>query len=104
MVATKGSGTTRSRTSAGTHSWINFRFDLNRVSHKLWMMIGEARSKCGYVAGVPLRPRMAQQLEVVYLSKGIHATTSIEGNTLSEEQVKQQVEKTLKLPPSQQYL
>jgi Fic family protein len=68
------------------------------------MMIGDARSKCEYIAGVPLRPEMARQLEVVYLSKGIHATTSIEGNTLSEEQVKQQVEKSLKLPPSQQYL
>jgi Fic family protein len=68
------------------------------------MMIGEARSKCESIAGVPLRPDMARQLEVVYLSKGIHATTSIEGNTLSEEQVKQQVEKSLKLPPSQQYL
>jgi Fic family protein len=67
-------------------------------------MIGEARSRCEYIAGVPLRPQMAQQLEVVYLSKGVHATTSIEGNTLSEEQVKQQIEKSLKLPPSQQYL
>jgi Fic family protein len=47
---------------------------------------------------------MAQQLEVVYLSKGVHATTGIEGNTLSEEQVRQQIEKSLKLPPSQQYL
>jgi Fic family protein len=68
------------------------------------MMIGEARSKCEHIAGVPLRPQTAEQLYVVSLSKGVHATTSIEGNTLSEEQVKQQVEKTLKLPGSQQYL
>lgn len=32
------------------------------------------------------------------------ATTAIEGNTLSEEQVRQQIEGKLKLPPSQQYL
>jgi Fic family protein len=104
MAATKRSGSDAGRTYSRTHPWINFRFDLVRAPYKLWMTIGEARSRCEHIAGIPLRPGTAEQLDVVYLSKGVHATTSIEGNTLSEEQVKQQVERTLKLPGSQQYL
>ncbi|MBX6316412.1 MAG: Fic family protein, partial [Isosphaeraceae bacterium] len=64
-----------------------------------------AQAHCEHLAGVPLRPETAQQLYQVYLSKGVHATTSIEGNTLTEEQVWQQVVKRkLELPESQQYL
>lgn len=94
----------KNRTYLGTHPWINFRLDLRAATSRFWMMIGEARSKCQHIAGVPLRPEIAQKLYLVYLSKGVHATTSIEGNTLSEDQVRQQVEGRLKLPSSQQYL
>jgi Fic family protein len=38
------------------------------------------------------------------LSKGVHGTTSIEGNTLSETQVLQRVTGKLPLPPSLEYL
>lgn len=40
----------------------------------------------------------------VYLAKGVLATTAIEGNTLSEAQVREVVEGTLALPPSREYL
>ena len=40
----------------------------------------------------------------VYLAKGVLATTAIEGNTLSEEQVREVVDGTLALPPSREYL
>ena len=40
----------------------------------------------------------------VYLAKGVLATTAIEGNTLSEAQVRDVVEGTLALPPSREYL
>jgi cell filamentation protein, protein adenylyltransferase len=92
------------RSYLGSHPWINFRVDLQRFSWRLWMLIGEANSKCQHIAGVPLRPEQAQDLYLVYLTKGVHATTSIEGNTLSEEQVRQEVENKLNLPESQQYL
>ncbi len=68
------------------------------------MLIGEAQSKCQHIAGVPLRPDTADRLYEVYLTKGVHATTHIEGNTLSEEQVREQIEGKLRLPKSQQYL
>ena len=67
-------------------------------------MLGEAQSKCQHIAGVPLTPDAAERLYELYLAKGVHATTSIEGNTLSEDQVKQQIEGKLKLPRSQEYM
>src|SRR5271157_745823 len=87
-----------------THPWINFRLDLKHASHRLWMLLGEASSKCEHLAGVPLRPDTAARLSEIYLAKGVHATTNIEGNTLSEEQVRQQIKRELTVPPSQQYL
>ncbi len=40
----------------------------------------------------------------VYLAKGVLGTTAIEGNTLSEEEVRKLVDGVLELPPSQEYL
>lgn len=40
----------------------------------------------------------------VYLARGVMATTAIEGNTLSEDEVRAILEGDLKLPPSRQYL
>lgn len=87
-----------------SHPWIRFTVDLNRFSHKTWMLLGEAGSKCQHVAGTPLPPAVAVRFNEIYLSKGIHATTSIEGNTLSEEEVLKRVRGELQLPPSQEYL
>jgi Fic family protein len=92
------------RTYQETHPWIQFGHDLRGAPASLWMMFGEARSKCDHIAGVPLPPNEAAKLYTIYLSKGVHATTSIEGNTLSEQQVRQQVEGRLILPRSQEYL
>lgn len=87
-----------------THPWIQFHLDLRGVDAELWMLLGEARSKCEHLAGVPLRPETARELNQVYLAKGALATTAIEGNTLSEQQVRLQLEGKLELPPSQEYL
>lgn len=87
-----------------THPWITFKLDLNNISWHTWMLLGETQSKSEHVAGVPLRPEVAAQLMKVYLSKGAHGTTSIEGNTLSEEEVLQRVDDDLKLPVSREYL
>jgi len=68
------------------------------------MYLGEAVSKCEHLAGVPLRPATARELNQIYLAKGVLATTAIEGNTLSEEEVRKLLEGELKLPPSREYL
>lgn len=87
-----------------SHPWLTFRADLSRAEPRLWVLLGEARSKCEHIAGVPLQPAVAAGLHSIYLAKGALATTAIEGNTLSEEQARELVAGTLKLPPSKEYL
>lgn len=87
-----------------SHPWITFEINLRELDYVTWMLLGEAISKCEHISGVPLQPEVARRLNGVYLTKGVHATTQIEGNTLSEDQVRKRIEKDLKLPPSQAYL
>ncbi|MCX6622741.1 MAG: Fic family protein [Acidobacteria bacterium] len=63
-------------------------------------MLGECHSKCEHLAGVPLRPDIAEILHSVYLAKGAWGTTAIEGNTLTEAEVLRHVQgKGLDVPP-----
>lgn len=91
-------------TYATTHPWITFQADLKALNYKTWLLLGEAQSKCQHVSGAPLTPAVAKTLHQVYLSKGIHGTASIEGNTLSADEVLQRVDGELNLPPSREYL
>ena len=68
------------------------------------MALGEAASKCEHIAGVPLAPEVAKRVHQLYLAKGAAATTAIEGNSLSEEEVERLIDGSLVLPASQQYL
>lgn len=70
-----------------THGFIKFTLDLRDISYKLWLLLGAAESKCKHLAGIPLRPEKQHELNQISLRKGIRATTAIEGNTLSEEDV-----------------
>lgn len=92
------------KTFEQTHPWITFQIDLSKAHPELWMSLGEAASKCEHLARVPLRPATAQRLHQIYLAKGVAATTAIEGNTLSEQEVLKAVEGRLEVPPSKQYL
>ena len=87
-----------------THPWITFRINLERASPQLWMKLGEVASKCEHIAGVPLQPETARRLHQLYLAKGAAATTAIEGNTLTEDEVLKRIEGRLPLPPSREYL
>lgn len=87
-----------------THPWISFKAtDVNDVGPREWMILGEARSKCEHLAGTPLRPDVARLLYEVTLIKGALATTAIEGNTLTEDQVAGILRGTFKAPPSRAY-
>ncbi|MGA5472552.1 Fic family protein [Streptomyces arboris] len=87
-----------------THPWITFLPKIEDIHYESWLLMGEALSKFDHLAGVPLQPQTAEELSRIFLSKGAHATTQIEGNTLSEEQVRRRVDHELELPPSQEYL
>ena len=95
---------TKQRTYQRTHKHISFEVDLRQAPYILWMLLGEAQSKIEHIAGVPLRPDIAKMLHGVYLAKGALATTAIEGNTLSEDEVIKRIEGKLDLPPSREYL
>jgi Fic family protein len=68
------------------------------------MNLGEIRSKCNHIAGVPLRPFIAEKMHQLFLARGVLGTTAIEGNTLTEEQVLQILQGKLRLPASKEYL
>jgi Fic family protein len=67
------------------------------------MLLGEARSKSQHLAGVPLKPAVADHLYGVTLVKGALATTAIEGNTLTEDQARGIFDGSYKAPPSREY-
>ncbi len=87
-----------------THSHIDFKVDLRLAMPSTWVLLGEAKSKCQHVGRALLAPAAASELLQVYLAKGMLATTAIEGNTLSEQEVRQVLDGTLELPPSREYL
>lgn len=87
-----------------THPWLTFALDLRRLGYRTWLLLGEAGSKCEHLAGAPLPPAVAADMHALYLSKGIHGTTSIEGNTLTEAEVRRRIAGDLPLPRSREYL
>lgn len=102
----KSHSTTKNRTRAyqESHPWITFKIDLRDISYKTWLLLGEAQSKCEHISYAPLLPDVAEEVHQVYLAKGVLATTAIEGNTLTEAQVRQLMDNELELPPSKEYL
>ncbi len=87
-----------------THPWLTFRFDASHLDHQIWLLLGEALSKCEHIKGAPLLPDTIKNMLLVYLAKGALGTTAIEGNTLTENEVERRIQGELDLPPSKEYL
>jgi Fic family protein len=87
-----------------SHQWLTFKVDLRPLPAEAWMQLGEARSKVEHLLLALLRPETAEEMHRMYLAKGAHATTAIEGNTLSEDEVLEIVEGRHEGLPSQGYL
>ena len=83
---------------------MTFSLDLSKAPYHFWMDLGAVQSKIEHVAKVLVAPKVAKTLRRLYLAKGVHATTAIEGNTLSEKQVHDRIVKKTSLPESQAYL
>lgn len=73
--------------------FLSFSFSPASLAADVWMLLGEGFSKCQHLAGAPLKPEAATSLASVFLARGVAATTAIEGNTLSTEEVQQIVDK-----------
>lgn len=86
------------------YPWIDFAFDFSRLPYSAWLALGECGSICAHIANIPLAPEEWREMHQVYLAKGVLATTAIEGNTLSEEEVRKAIEGKLELPESKDYL
>jgi Fic family protein len=93
------------RSYVGSHPWLTFGIDLRNAGTDFWLLLGEARSKIEHLAGSLLRPDVAEMMNSLYLARGVHATTAIEGNTLAESDALRLVKGAeIDLPPSQEYL
>ena len=87
-----------------THPWITFKYNFNALDYLTWVQLGEIKSKCTHIAEAPLLPEYHEKLMHIFLVKGVLATTAIEGNTLTEEEVDRRIKGNLNLPPSKEYL
>lgn len=87
-----------------THPWISFSVDFRKASTTLWMNLGAVQSKCEHVANVMLPTGVSRHLATLYLAKGVQATTAIEGNTLSEKEVRHRIRTREPLSKSREYL
>ncbi len=87
-----------------THPWINFKLNIEAPYTPLWYNLGRACSKIKHLSQSAVAPQVHRELNHVYLVKGVVGTTSIEGNTLSEDEVSAIMNKRLTLPPSKQYM
>lgn len=86
-----------------THPWISFRLDLRKAPRELWMLLGEARSKCEHLGRFPVTPETRLALHQLTLLRGAIATTAIEGNTLTEQEVLDHRSGKRRLPASRLY-
>ena len=87
-----------------THPWITFKLDLISAPTRFWTLLGDACARCEVISGIPLMPETAATLNLVSFERGALATTAIEGNTLSQEEVARLGRGELHLPPSKAYL
>ena len=87
----------------GSHDFIKFPPNLGEFSPKTWLLLGEIQEKIKRIGQIPIPPDENEMLHRVYLTKGIHGTTAIEGNSFSEEEVGRIIRNELKVPPSREY-
>ena len=85
-----------------THKHISFRKDWN-IDTDCAYMLGECEAYVRALRDMPLKPQYRDKLLRVSLIKGAQATTAIEGNTLSQEEIAK-IEEGWSLPPSKEYL
>jgi len=85
-----------------SHPHITFTQDWN-ISKDVLFMLGECKAIVRAISEIPLPPGHRRHLLKVSLHKGARATTAIEGNTLTEEEIAR-IDEGESLPPSREYL
>ncbi|HEX2616740.1 MAG TPA: hypothetical protein VHL57_04310, partial [Flavobacteriales bacterium] len=91
------------RTYEQTHPWIDFHWEPRKVPYPIWLLLGEAAALAQRLATASLPPEEAALFEYSALLRGVLANATLDGNSLTEEQVDRLFEGSLELPPSQRY-
>ena len=73
------------------------------IDNECAYMIGECHAYSRAITDIPIEPKFRDKLLRLSLIKGAQATTAIEGNTLSQEEI-DRIDQGWKLPPSKEYL
>ncbi|MDP3478191.1 MAG: Fic family protein [Desulfoprunum sp.] len=84
------------------HKHISFRKDWE-IDNECAYMLGECGAYVSALTDIPLKPEYRDKMLRISLIKGAQATTAIEGNTLSQEEI-EKLDEGWKLPPSKEYL
>ena len=87
-----------------THPWITFDIPTAEARPVFWMLLARAQAKVEDISRAPLYPDTAKELAKISLARGVLATTAIEGNTLTEDEVIAELDGKSNLPPSRAYL
>ncbi|GAH87212.1 unnamed protein product, partial [marine sediment metagenome] len=82
------------------HICFQKRWDLKPEIH---FLLGQCHAIIKAISDTPIRPDYREKLLGVALIRGAQATTAIEGNTLTIEEI-QDLQRGKKLPPSREYL
>ena len=71
----------------GPHDIIRFPPPPVKLEARTWLLLGQAQAMIKALGALPMQPEDAYELHAASMAKGIHGTTAIEGNRLSEERV-----------------
>ena len=86
-----------------THSFIEFPPNLEHMRPRIWLLLGEIQARIEQIKRLPIPPDDSNMLRQMYLTKGVHSTTAIEGNSFSEDEVAKIISKELEVPHSREY-
>lgn len=86
-----------------THGFIRFPPNIQYMSPRVWLLLGEIQARIEHIKQLPIPPDDSNMLRQIYLTKGVHSTTAIEGNSFSEEEVAKIINQEMKAPPSREY-
>ncbi len=85
-----------------THRFISFEKRWT-LSDDAWFKLGQSKSLIKAISSTPLMPKYRKKIYAINLIKGALATTAIEGNTLSEDEIRL-VQEGKSLPISKHYM
>ncbi len=86
-----------------SHDFIKFPPNLQNIRSRVWLLLGEIQAGIDHIKQLPIPPDDSNMLRRVYLTKGVHSTTAIEGNSFSEEEVAKIINKEMEVPLSREY-